>query len=115
MICKNDILFNVLYGNNKPLLCELLSGSVQRLQLIWNYEDWSLPYLKVTLLLLLDVDMGLKTIICEGKYGMSPFPKDSACCFFLNLREEVIEPYFKDSTMTMETFLDNAKSLYLLS
>lgn len=115
MICHNDILFNVIYGSDIRLVRDLLNQSIERLHLLWDISSWQLLYCKIMFFLLLDIDLELKELLCRGMCGMSGLPKGKAQHFFLQLRSEVIDPFFRDSEMSLVACLDNIKNLYLVS
>ena len=114
MICENNVVFSILYGSDIRLIKDMVHGSLERLELLWNIDDWHIMHAKAVFFLLLDIDIGLKELIVKGMCGMEPMAAPKAQGFFMNLRAEVIEPFLTNTAMTLDEFLDSVKSLYLV-
>lgn len=114
MICENNIVFSILYGSDMRLIRDMVNGSLERLELLWNIDDWHILHLKAVFFLLLDIDIGMKELIVKGTGGLEPMSAAKAEGFFLHLRAEAIEPFLTNTAMPLEDFLDSIKSLYLV-
>ena len=115
MTCVKDMAFHVLYGSNNGLAQFYVLQSMERLGAEWEIEEYD-PYVAQALFfLLLDRDIVLKESVLKGiiSQGIDPMPPRKAECFFLNLREEVIEPWLCNERLDISNFLDKVALLYL--
>lgn len=111
----NDIIFNILYGSDIRLVQDLLQQMIVHHDLLWQPRDWDLLKCKAVFFLLLQIDSDMKELVCTGKFGMAPMPESKAVGFFTALHDEAIQPFLKNSTISMEDLITSIKNLYLVA
>lgn len=117
MTCR-DLLFNVLYRADIPLMCAIVRDSLDRLQ----DEQWRrdqldrlpLDSLRCLFFLLLNRDLTLKELALEGiGPTIPPLCRRKAQAFYLALDSEVVRPFLVDHRRTTRDLLDAIKHCYL--
>jgi len=114
MTCNKDLIFHVLYLKNERLLCDAVQSSLKTLQSPWKSNKCNLETNQVLFFLLLHKDIELKNRIIEGfpNMGIDSMDFRKAETFFLCLKDEVINPWLCNESLSKTNFLDNVTALY---
>lgn len=116
MTCR-DLLFNILYRIDPPLIHSLIIDSLDRLDDVAWPRDLPLhnhQLLRATFFILLNKDMELKELALTGIHPIvAPLDRRKAGAFFLSLEQEAIRPFLTKDTCSTTAFVDMLKHLYL--
>jgi len=117
MTCPQDMIFHVIYGGDKDMALFYIHQSMKRLGAEWDEKEWEHDTTRVLFFLLLEKDMELKNALLTGlpDLGISPLPPLKAEAFFINLYEDVIQPWLSNSKKTTRDFIDAVTNHYLVS
>jgi hypothetical protein len=123
---KDDLLFVALFQQQHRLLLHLVHMSTVRMQLLVPFtEAHELLQTSNTIytdclalfLVLLNVDMDLKKLLCAGipEANIGPLCSYKAPNVFLNLNEHVLMPWMRCEFSSTLDLVESARSYYCLS
>ena len=109
-------MFNILYRGDMANTRALVVATLDRLHdTAWSRNiPWDLEFLRAAFVLLLNRDLGLKTLVLEGSPpATAPLDQRKAAAFFMALDTEVVRPWLCDERLSRGQLIDKTKALYL--